>query len=461
LQRSFGRECRTRLLAKDNTMQIGKKHTPRKKSSLRPRLALVLACAAVLVAISAEAQTDRYRNATAGGTAFGSRIGAGTEWRPAYAQPRAAGDIDFGGKATLSCSGIDFQAFLAQFKSAELVNQLKDTILSGAQSTATMYLLTLAYSNPTIASVLDMMDTRLSARFSAFAQACDSMEAKRRGEQQGARAMGEAGNQCFDKLVSGGASPTEAYRQCARQNTVGGMDLPSNKDMNEFLTKYTNIDVTAEMDKLLGMVSNTRVTTAGVEMRPPKVPVTVAKANVEDRTMNAVRAILNGTDPNNVSTCTAGSIESAPSGPSDACIPPGAAAYIRSPAFLAARQLPSSEQDLYAAAISEQAAAVDIRARIVELRQKLREMAPRPGADVSAEEAMRRKEQMERDLANLQGEADALEGVAIAKAQLLRTQMLAQQRVQQQLSARADADNAIREPDRTGFSGTMRTIFGL
>ncbi len=413
--------------------------------------------------ISSALAADIYRDSSSTSLRYGGSIGAGAQYRPTYAQASATGNVDFGGKVALSCSGVDFNSFLRGFDPRELVNELRSTILNGAQSVATMYLLTLAYANPTIASILDMMDQRLAARFGAFASACDATEARRRGDEVGARTMGQAENQCFAQLIEQGRSPTAAYRECSRPSFLASSNLPAVQTATDFLRRYGTVNVNAEMEKMLGLLPDQRITANGLQVRPPRIALTDAKSNVEQRTANAVRQILGGSDPNSIADCPAAAIEAAPTGPADACIPPSAADVIRSQAFLAARALSSGEQEMYAAAIADQASAVNLRGMIVELRRELARLTPKPvaaGDEAPAEEVLNRRDALQKQLATLQADAEALEAAANAKAQLVRTQILTMQRVEQRLASRRAAD---RVPDRSEspMTLTLRRALGL
>lgn len=417
-------------------------------------LTLLCFCGAV------QAQNNLYADTDVSGARFGATVGAGASWRSPYARP-ADGSLDFGGKAALSCSGIDFNAFLSTFNSGELLTELRQTIVGSARAVVSNYLIALAYSNPTIASVLDMVDQRYSARFNAFAQQCNASMARRRGESEGARQMAEAQDQCFSAKINAGGSPTEAYRQCSRASTFGGMNLPAAAPLQEFMTRYSSIDVTREIEIALKLLPDSRTSGEGVQMKPPTLTVTAAKANVEDRVINALTDILNGTNPNDINDCAAEAIATPVSGRNDRCIPVSAGALVRSPAFLSARFLSAAEQTMYVGALSEQIAAVEIRARIVHLRQELSRLTPKPGADVQAEDVSGRREALLKEVARLESDAHALETLTAAKAQIARTQILAMQRASARLDATRSSATRASLNDSGAFVGGMRTLFGL
>lgn len=427
--------------------------------STRRAPALGAAAAALLTATSAFAQPNGlYASIDSSGARFGANIGAGISHRGAM---EANAAVEFGGKATLSCSGIDFKAFLNGFKPQELLSDLTGTLRNGAQAAATNYVIALAYSNPTIASVLDMMDQRYSARFHAFAEQCNAAQARARGESEGARQMAAGQDQCFSRRVAEGGSPTEAYRDCAKAATIASMNLPAGLDLKAFMRDYSSINVTHELEVLLGLLPDTRTSAEGVQMKPPVLSIAGAKANIEDRVTLAINAIVDGTSPNDIPDCAAEAIASASSGPADRCIPPSAAALVRSPAFLGARLLPSPEQALYVAALSQQVASVDVRARVVELRQQIARLAPKPSSAATADDVGARRDALLREMDRLEVDARALEDLAAAKAQLARTQILAMQRAGNRLQATQAGAERMKVADRSAFVGGLRALFGI
>lgn len=402
-------------------------------------------------------QSKIYASTDVSGARFGGTIGAGIDYRYAHANP----SVDFGGRAALSCSGIDFNTFLNTFKPQELLSEITGSIRNGAQAAATNYVIALAYANPTIAAVLDMMDQRFSARFNAFAEQCNAAMARARGESEGARQMAAGQDQCFSQKVQNGESPTQAYRDCAKSATVASMNLPATANLKDFMTQYSQINVTREIESMLGLLPDAKTSPDGVQVKPATLTITQAKANVGDWAGNAAHAILAGKDPNAIPDCPPDVISAAIVSPNDQCIPVSAAALVRSPAFLSARLLSSVEQRMYVDALSEQVAAVEIRARIVQLRQEISQLAPKPQTDVNAADVTARREAILREVDRLDGDARALEALTAAKAHLARTQILAMQRVSGRMaSAQAAAEQATLA-DRNAFVGGMRTLFGL
>jgi len=134
---------------------------------------------------------------------------------------------------------------------------------------------------------------------------------------------------------------------------------------------------------------------------------------------------------------------------------------VRSPAFLSARLLSDQEQRMYVDALSEQVAAVEIRARIVQLRQEMSQMTAKPLANVPAEDVAARRDAILKEVDRLDGDAQALESLTAAKAQLARTQILAMQHASGRLaSTQASAERASLA-DNNAFVGGVRTLFGL
>jgi len=75
---------------------------------------------------------------------------------------------EFRGISGQSCASLDFNTFLHRFDPHELLAELRQSLLSGAQSEISNYLVALAYSAPTLVSVLEMTDRQVAARFNAL-----------------------------------------------------------------------------------------------------------------------------------------------------------------------------------------------------------------------------------------------------------------------------------------------------
>lgn len=176
-------------------------------------LALSAACAAAPAGYDAAATTGDAR--------FGAQLGAGAQWQSQLTPADAPGSpaLAFGGGVRLGCAGVDLNGFLHSFDPAELLAEIRNSLLGGAQAAAANYLITLAYANPTISSVLDMMDKKYAARFAAFAQACDAQAARARGRSAAhGRSRSRATNALTRRARAARRPPRriDAVRSCAR-----------------------------------------------------------------------------------------------------------------------------------------------------------------------------------------------------------------------------------------------------
>lgn len=381
---------------------------------------------------------------------YGSRIGAGAHWSPAYVpSARASAEIGFGGNVALSCSGIDFEAFLRQFKPKELLNQMKDTLISGAQAAVASYLITLAYSNPTLASVLDMMDKKYTTRFDAFAQACNAKQARLQGMNNGASRMAEAENQCFAQEVANGSSPTEAFRVCSNEQTFGSFDLPALKQTDEFLKKYTNVNVTKEVATLLNLLPDEQITSSGYKMRPAKMSTTQLYSNIEGRARLAVQAVLNGVDPATIPECSDEDLNGKGSS-SNGCLPPTAANMVNSPTFLAARLFSPASAELYTSAMASQISMTALYSNIYELKQQVNQMDAKDNSGAPAAEVVRRRDSLIKSIDGLEREADGLRRVQDSRIRLSRIQITTLEKAREELEARSDQAN--NQPAPSGWA---------
>lgn len=369
---------------------------------------------------------------------FGALVGASTGFRPSFAAPALTASA-WGGAPSQSCAGVDFDTFLNTVKPGEVLNNLQTTYQSGPQAAVANYLLTLNTSNPTLAATLDMMDRAYSSRFQAFAQLCQAQETARLSSDPNTRRMAEASDQCFAGKVASGVSPTEALRECKNVSVVAAEAIPAKDDLKTFLVNNTNVTVTGEVEKLLPLLSDERITAQGVQVRAPGMSLTQLKGNIEDRAHNALIQILDGKKPDSIAPCKGEDYEKAPESASEACIPDAASGLVRGQVFLSARQLSSNEQDMYASALSEQMAAVTVQSTIIALRQSLLNMAPRNGATIPAGELATRRARIVIEIGRLENDALQLSKIADQRAQLARTQILAMLRANEQIAVRKDA----------------------
>lgn len=425
------------------------------------RLTFVLVLA-LLGTSHAQNSTDGMYGSSTGtdSTKFGALVGAGTSYRPNFAAPSAVASA-WGGAPAQSCSGVDFQTFLNSVDPNEVLNNLKGTYQSGKPAPVANYILTLNTTNPTLAATLDMVDRQYTARYQAFAQLCQAQETSRLSSDPNTRRMAEASDQCFSERVGRAISPTDALRECKTAGAIDSENIPGKKELRNFLEDHTNVTVTGEVEKLLPLLSDERITKNGVEVRSPAMSLTQVKGNIEDRTHNALSRVLNGEDPNKLNRCEGTDYEKEPANAQEGCIPDAASSLVRGQAFLAARQLSASEQDMYLSAISEQVAAVTMQSTIIALRQSLINMAPKAGKSVPAGELATRRARIQSEIQRLENDASQLAIIADQRAQIARTQLLAVQRSKEQMDARSrKAKEVLPKRDETPVSG-MASLFGL
>lgn len=393
-------------------------------------------------------------------TRFGALIGAGTSYRPNFAAPSAVSSA-WGGAPAQSCAGVDFQTFLNTVNPAEMLNNLQGTYQSGKPAPVANYLLTLNTTNPTLAATLDMVDRQYTSRYQAFAQLCQAQETSRLSSDPNTRRMAEASDQCFSERVGRAISPTDALRECKTAAAVNSENIPGKKELKSFLEDHTNVTVTGEVEKLLPLLSDERITASGVEVRAPAMSLTQVKGNIEDRTRNAMSLILNGKNPDEIDRCAGVDYEKEPANAQEGCIPDAAGSLVRGKAFLAARQLNASEQELYLSAISEQIAAVTMQSTIIALRQSLINVAPKSGTSISAGELATRRARIQSEIQRLENDAAQLSLIADQRAQIARTQLLAVQRSKEQMDARRqNTKDTLPKRQESPVSG-LASVFGL
>jgi len=389
---------------------------------------------------------------------FGAQIGAGAQWQSQTAPGTAGGPtLSFGGGARLGCSGIDFNGFLHRFDPAELLAEIRNSLLSGAQAAASSYLITLAYANPTLSSVLDMMDKKYTARFGAFAQACDAQAARARGQDRGARAMAQAGDECFDAETARGTAPSEAYRRCSIARSFEGVDLPAVASTATFLRNYTHVNVTPEVEALLSLLPDERIDSGNYQMRPPQSTVAGMSQRLHDQTRLALDRLDSGADPAAVATCGAAALLGTSTG-ADGCLPASAQALVSSRAFGATRLLGPAARTLFKDALSAQIAIGAMYANLLELFQQTARIDVRAGTD--AAHADNRRRQMREALAELVQEADAQGKAQSAKMEVVRLQMTALERVESDLDAAARRNREAAGVTQFSMSQLVRMFAG-
>jgi hypothetical protein len=383
------------------------------------------------------ADSDYAQGVTRSDARFGAELGAGSQWTSQTAPlGQGSGGLNFGGGVHLGCAGVDFNGFLHSFDPAELIAEIRSSLLNGAQAAASNYLITLAYASPTLSSVLDMMDKKYSARFSAFSQACDAQSARARGEDRGARVMAQAGDECFDTEIARGTAPSEAYRRCSIQHTFDALDLPAAASTADFLRRYTHINVTREIEGLLSLLPDERVQGGVFQIQPPQMTVASMSERLRSQTRLALDRMDTGVDPALIPSCSTADL-AGPAAAGLACLPAGAAALVTSAAFRSSRLLGAASRTLFKDALSSQIAIGTMYANLLELFQQTAKIDVRAGNSANAEQAMARRRQMRESLNDLLLEADAQVKAQAARMQMVRMQMMALEQVETELNAQS------------------------
>lgn len=388
-------------------------------------------------------------------TRFGSVLGSGSQWQSSLPGGVGTGSAGFGGSAKLGCAGVDFNGFLHSFDPSELIGELRNSLLAGAQAAASDFLISLAYADPTIASVLDMLDKRYSARFNAFAQACNAQAARTRGLDAGARSMAEADDQCFGQEVARGTAPTEAYRRCAIQHSFDGLDIPAALPLADFLTKYTSVNVTAELQGLLALLPDERVANGAYQTKPPQITVAAMSDRLRSLSRSALDKIDAGSDPSTMSDCTP-DLVLGPGIDGQACLPRNAAPLVDSSAFQASKLLGTASRALFNDALSTQIAIGEMYSNLLDLYQQAAHIDVRVGGTADAEHASVRRQQLRAEIAQLLGEVDLQAKAQEARARLVRSQMLALEQVESGLNARSRAARTDRRAPQFGMRDLIK-----
>ena len=387
-----------------------------------------------------------------------SRLGAilGTGAEPAYTPPATvSAGVSFGGAAQLGCSGVDFNGFLQTFAPTELLTELRQMLLSGAQAAAANYLITLSYASPTIASVLDMLDKKYAARFFAFTQACNAQADRARGENIGATTMAEAGNECYGQQIASGASPTVAYRICSVQHLFANLNLAATASTAEFLRRYTTWNPTPDGDALLALLPDGRIANGAFQIRSPRLTV----ASMADRYRTLSRAALeridSGTDPSQIPSCDSNALLATTADPAG-CLPADAFPTVSSGAFQSVRLLDPAARALYKDALASQIAVSAMYSRLLDLYEQTDRIEAKPGIDADASEIRARQTRLHAEIGNLIDEANVLTKAQEARAGLARARIDALDALRTQTAARADALGNVRSGPQFGMRDLMQ-----
>ncbi len=418
------------------------------------RLAWLLPLAGLLAGLALTAAAGAAEPLFAQGAStsevrLGAALGAARGWTPAIEPPGP--QFGFTGRATLGCSGLDYSGFLRSYNVDDLLHQMRNQLLGGAQAAAADYLIMLAYSNPTLASVLDTLNQNYSARFGVFQTACNAMQARQQGLEAGARRMATAQDQCYEAQVAAGASPSSAYQTCANEATLGAVTgpLPAAKSAIEFLRDHTTLQITPPVRALLALLPDTRIGTNGLEVAPPQVRLDQLNRRVESRVGLALDRIFAGESPLAMPACADDVLLADAASAADACIPAAATDVLQSGVMLSGRQLAPGARRLYRDAIAAQVAMLHIRGALLELMTQVRQLAGRTGA--SGRDVLDRRRELEEQIHLLTREADALQAWQQAKATTLRTQFMASEWASAVPRSSAEPDRG-RAPDSALYS---------
>lgn len=352
---------------------------------------------------------------------------------PSPALPQALSP-QFAGAALTPCSGVDLHAFLAAFDPNELLVELRDSILGGAQAALSNYLLALAYSAPTLASILDMSDRTLAARHAAFSRSCAIQHADNASNSPAGR-LAQAEAQCFSAQLAAGAAPTVALRRCigkpdaATAGAAGSRPAPATLATADFLQRYADRPPGPRFSALLGLLPDARVEDGAYQSRPARIGV----ADLADLWSAATRQALDqvdaGASPAAIAACSVPAAGDAPG----ACLPDAAAALLASPSYRATALLRPDARAIFKDALAGQLAVAQVYAELLELQRRIDSIQLQPDADVPAGEWLARRRQLHQDAAALLGQADQRARLQETRAAIARMQLAALERARDDL----------------------------
>ena len=367
--------------------------------------------------------------------------------------------IGFGGDVRLGCSGVDFNGFLRSFDPAEVLAQMRSALLNGAQAAASNYLITLAYASPTIASVLDMLDKKYTARFSAFAQTCDAQAARARGRDRGASRLAEAGDECFDQEIGRGTAPSEAFRRCSIQRQFNGLDVPAAAGTADFIRKYTHGTLSPGIEALLSLLPDERVLDGAFQMQPPKTTVAQMSNRLRAQARLALEQLDAGTSAADIPACGVDTL----TGNADAtrgCLPADALPLVTSSAFRSSRLLGDAARGLFNDALSTQIAIGSMYSNLLDLLQQTAQIDVRAGSGGDAAHALERRRQLREAVGDLIAETDAQVKAQASRGQLVRMQMMALEAVETDLNTRSRRNEQQQVLPQFGMRGLLGAIAG-
>jgi AraC-like DNA-binding protein len=360
---------------------------------------------------------------------------------------------DFRGTSGQTCAGLDLNTFLHHFDPHELLAELRQSLLSGAQLQITNYLVALAYSAPTLASVLDMADRQLATRFNAFAQTCNSQQTRAVGLHDAERRMANASDQCFAREIARGTAPTGAYRRCSIARSFDELEVPAALSTIDFLRRHSDIAITPRIESLLSLLPDERIAGGSYQMRPPKMSLGTLSDALQARSRLALNQMIDGAGPAVIAECVLDSILD-PSGP--ACLPRSASTVVGSPAFRGARLLGPAARSIFKDALSGQIAVTAIYSDLLDLTQQVARMSLRGTSDASAGEVLSRQRVLQEQVARVLLQADLQMKLQESKLKSARTQLLALERAQSDLRAAGEALQVEERPPVFSIKDALR-----
>jgi AraC-like DNA-binding protein len=359
--------------------------------------------------------------------------------------------VDFRGRSGQSCATLDLNAFLNQFNPRELIAELHESLLSGAQSLVSNYLLALAYSAPTLASVLDITDRQLHARFTAFAHNCANQQVRAISLQNAERRLAQASDQCFERETARGTAPTDAYRTCSVSRRYDALALPAALTTLDFLRRHSDLLLTPRIESLLALLPDERIVAGNYQIRPPRTSLGGLSEALRTRSRLALDQLINGAPLTSVAECTPDSL---PNTGASACLPRSAVDVVTSPAFHGARLLGPAALSMFKDALSSQLAVTAVYSDLLELERQIARMNLRNDSDANTSEILSRQRSLQDQVTRLLAQADLQVKLQESKLRLARTQLVALERSRADLETKAAALQA--QPDHFVFSlGSM------
>jgi hypothetical protein len=360
---------------------------------------------------------------------------------------------EFRGTSGQSCASLDLNTFLHRFDPHELLAELRQSLLSGAQSEISNYLVALAYSAPTLASVLEMTDRQVAARFNAFAQTCASQQVRASGLQDAERRLARASDQCFAREIARGTAPTDAYRHCSVARNFDNLTIPAALSTIDFLRRHSDLEVTPRIEFLLALLPDERIVGGNYQIRPPRTTLASFSDALQARSRLALDQMIDGAAPATIAECALDSILD-PSG--SACLPRSATTVVASPAFRGARLLGPEARSMFKEALSSQIAVTAVYSDLLDLTQQVSRMNLRTDSDASASEIQSRQRALQDQMMHLLGQADLQLKLQESKLKLARTQLLALERAQVDLRVAADELQAKQNGPAFSVSNVLR-----